>query len=98
MCGLTFELSGPRRQGTLGPECNEGQVWHAGAGPLERGVRRHIGHAYASLQRTFSIWDNCSEIRVARSALDNVVDLGNCRLGLDSHLVEYRSKLGAKGV
>ena len=46
MCGLTLELSGPRRWGARPAQCmiNKGTArawWHAVGGPLERRVRQH---------------------------------------------------------
>ena len=47
LCGLTFELTGPRRQDALARAekmyrvLQLGPRWPAVAGPVERGVRRH---------------------------------------------------------
>jgi len=47
LCGLTFELSGRRRQATRPARCRiylsaARAWWPADGGPLERGVRRHL--------------------------------------------------------
>jgi hypothetical protein len=51
-CGLTFELTGPRRQDALARAEKMYRVhqlgprWPAVAGPVERGVRPQRGHAH----------------------------------------------------